>query len=844
MSWCGAPSGGGGGPSGSCAFARSPAALAPVAGGATIRAVHAQRRGTARRTSWMLVILVVGGLWWWARGVGTGEPTPTSARTGASSEHADAVATEDERTSTAADPEAGRRNAEAPAAGQRIRFVVRDAESLAVVPGAAVYYFSPRTSAQRVADEARFGRLDREVVLREAGRCAIADAQGGVEVVVDLGEDVSARLGDRYGELAVDGEEVPGAPRTIWIEHDVRLVVEVVDANGKPCPGVRVEVAAYVVSRRQGRMTFEEESELTDAAGRVAWPHLQCRGIVSTGDVIESCIDVQGSGHLETVRRSVQVADLAQPVRLVVPLGGTVRLRLSDADGEPLSQAYCSLLGPEDRVLRATDDQRDRMVFTQVPLGCTWRVAARVGETRAEQQLVGPSTAGEVVEAELVVPVRPWQVRGRIQWQGQPQRGVRVQFQGAPEDFVCERKTVSTDAGGVFELRGHVPLTAAPWPIALEATTMYEVETHLTTTRALQAGDVDVGELSVPPGCATEPLAVVRLLADGHDVSTTGWAQIHAEKRVQGAKRRRLQWVKTVNRVGPAGIELHGVATEGPLSLSVGAPGRRSAARSIEPGASLTIELEAAASLRASVLLPAGSCELRLVREELESAPGLDPSSERWPWYHFGEVQPGRWCLEVEAADVVVHRTPAFELVAGENVWPRDGSVLDLRGVVRLVHVAVVDAVTGRAIDRYQFLRELESGGEPQEIAASPWFRAADGLGNLLVVAEGYVPRRVPAPDADQRLALAPMTKVRVQRSAITDGVVLRVVEDGVSDAVLRAVDSNSHDVETTFDAEGDVELRFAPGTKLDVVATSGGVAAPARRVVVGTASPQRIELP
>ena len=791
-----------------------------------------------------LGLVVAGAFWWWSRGAEMPAPMLVPTTRESRSGSAEASATTDERTGANAGVELGRNDAEVPPAGRRTQFVVRDSDSLAVVPGAAVYYFPPRTTPQRIADEDRLEREDRELILREAGRCAIADASGNVDVVVDPGHDVSARHDDRYGELTLDGEEVPGAPRTIWLQRDVQLVVEVVDTTGRPCPGVRVEVEARVVSRRHGEVAFEDVSEPTDAAGRVVWRHLQCRGITAAGDVLESRIDVRGAGHLEAVRRRVQIADLAQPVRLVVPRGGTVQLRMLDADGAPLANAYASLLDPEHLEMQPSDGDRERVVFTQVPLGRTWRMVARVGETRTEQLLVGPSKAEEVLQTEIVVPVRRWQVRGRILWQGQPQHGMTVRLQGAPAAFVREREAVGSDAGGGFVLRGHAPVTAQPWAIALSVTSQYEVETLLPSTRELQFGEVDLGDLTVSPGCAAEPLAVVRLLANGRDVSAIGWAQIHAEKATPGGKKRRLHLVRTVNRLGPAGIELHGAATEGPLSLSAGAPGRHAVARPIGSGASLTIELEAEVSLRTSVLLPGASCELWVVCEEREGGRAHNPVSEQWPWFSFLGMRPGRHRLEVVVANAVVHRTAPFELVAGENVWPRDGSVLDLRGVVRLVHAAVVDAATGACIEDCRWLRVAESGGEPQQAHSAPWFRASDGLGDLLVVAEGHVPARVPAPDADVRLALQPMTRVRVQRSAATETVVVRVVEDGVRDAQLREVDENPHDAERTFDADEDIELVFAPGTVLDVIATSGGVDAPARRVIVGTASPQGIELP
>jgi hypothetical protein len=190
-------------------------------------------------------------------------------------------------------------------------------------------------------------------------------------------------------------------------------------------------------------------------------------------------------------------------------------------------------------------------------------------------------------------------------------------------------------------------------------------------------------------------------------------------------------------------------------------------------------------------------------------------------------------------------------VVAGANEWPARPGVVDLRGRVQVLHVAV-ESASGRPLeDLRQALVPADAATLPDGLQVTdrdqPWIVQVEPPRDLLVAAHGFVPVRVPRPTADLRLSLQPCTTVELRpTTAATVGVAIRVVVDGVDDAVLRAFDSNANQRESgdlLQDGQA-LELRFAPGTELELVASCQGVTAAPRRVLVGAGGAQVVLVP
>jgi hypothetical protein len=651
----------------------------------------------------------------------------------------------------------------------------------------------------------------------------------------------------------VPGDETADVPIVVELQRDVTLRVEVVDDGGRPCAGLFVQVESQFVSRRRGSGTYGDQFGPTDGQGRATWLHVQRRTPVPGPDVLAFAMNVSCAlRHLESKQRAVLADELmaAAPVRLVVPSGGEVVVLVVDADGKPYVHTWPVLrcVG-EDITCSPSGNGGDGCRFAQVPVARRWLAELRISDNPPAVAFDGPRQAGDLVKVALQVPRRQWLLRGRLLQDGAPLIGAVVRLQRTPDaDSTPDRSRRTTDERGCFALFGTLGDEVAACDVSLLVEHgCVPKDTCIACSKQLAPGEVDAGDIELPPFAANRALATVQVLGDGRDISATAGAGLSvrdAEQPTHGKP-----WLTQVRQTD-RGIELWGPVPPGELELFVSANGYLGKRVSVRLHEQVTVELERAAELWASLvppIVPLDILNVTLAAEGIAAGHGRGPTEQRsnqWNWPFQG---PGHYRIAVEIGDTVVYESEPFELQPGMNRWPSDGSVRDLRHTARMAHLDVVDADTGVRVDEpllYAVRRLQTDEGDVEDAEdAGEWFLVRANAPDVLVAAAGYQPLRIPGPTSDQRVGLRRMTTVRLFAVPRASETIVRIVEDGVRDRLLRDVDSHPHGPEQTVADEPMHDFMFARETVLEFVAVIDGVRQPAQRVVVGAISPQEVHL-
>lgn len=213
-------------------------------------------------------------------------------------------------------------------------------------------------------------------------------------------------------------------------------------------------------------------------------------------------------------------------------------------------------------------------------------------------------------------------------------------------------------------------------------------------------------------------------------------------------------------------------------------------------------------------------------------------------------IDPGshRFCIEVDG--VLCYQSPAIDVRAGDNVWPADGSALDLRERIRAFHLDIVAADGAGAIDDARVycvpahLQSLPEDFQEMALTRPNWFVPRPRAVDLLVAATGFVPVRLQAPAADTVVPLQRLTTLVMHGPADPDaGVTVRIVTHGVTDPPLRALMAEEEPDERHFGGPSTEEWQSAPGTVYEVTVHRNGNAGTPQRVVVGSTSPQVVQV-
>lgn len=726
--------------------------------------------------------------------------------------------------------------------------------------GAEVMFWPVRTQQQCESDRKRWTDAnDLEVALRATGKRVIADEHGVAEIDAEGDSDLCVCSGDHYGESSLAVDEGPAyVEHRVELQRDVTLRVQIVDRDGRSCEGITVQAEVRFASRRTFGLVEAEGLGGTDALGMLTVPHAQRVLPMPGADVVEWSLRLSCGTRRSTLcntvgstlaERDVSWAELisGDPIRLVVPVGGTIVVEVVDANDRPCA-AEVFLDDPLSDAVQVPDEWREEYRFRQVPLGRKWSVRARGLLEEQDAPLVGPTRPDEVVRTRIQLPQRFWDIRGRVRRaDGIDLYRAKFRFQanGLPNPDGYELPWLD---GGAFRCWGPFPSRMT----RLDDVTLLVDHELLAGTQTiaipgtLTPGKTDLGDLTVPVPPGETVLAAVEVRCGGGVITEGTWFDVQFRKDGEWKS------VPIWSRCEGEKFLLRGTPPGEPMVMCCGHATCLSCEwLPITVGASAIVELRRAAELWLSIVPPAVPREM--LRAELTPLDSGDPSPAEQEWfddnlrYCWQRLRPGRYALRIFAEQHVIHEVPVIELGSGTNIWPADGSRLDLRGRARAIFVGAKPLDGRGELNEHGLAVPAGATTLPVEYADLPvleyWFVLREQPMDLLYAAPGFVPVRLSSPTTDTPVRMRRCTTLRViapQGQSVTTTV--RVVVDAVSDPVLRQFDGqNPHGVSNTRDPKEPIELAYAPGTVVEVLVARNGVEGPAQRIVVGEVSPQEV---
>jgi hypothetical protein len=384
--------------------------------------------------------------------------------------------------------------------GGALRARVQTADG-GVVAGASARLFATASGDDPVEyeDGVRLGGLP--VVLAEDGALRLERVAAGThELVVEVAG---------HQRLTVPGIEVTEGVETdlgtLELRPEALLAGRVLDAEGRPIAGARLEVGRFEVGPTFAIGSPGRQVE-ADEEGR-----FRLRGL---GDDVPLTLNVRADGYLG-VALDLQPPH-QEPLEVRLNRGGTVFGELVDEGGRPVAGAFLTArIDPQSQVhhrppsggeaATASSDDDGRFELTAVPVGVvTIDVASRDGGARVQ------APAGTVGEGERVGPLRI-EVQSALEIAGRVVRADGTPAAGASVAAVQERPGggsssmgTTADALGRFRLRG-----LPPGPVTVVATlgVVGRAEREMTVT-----GGVAEIELMLEPTTAVSGRVVA---ADG-----------------------------------------------------------------------------------------------------------------------------------------------------------------------------------------------------------------------------------------------------------------------------------------------------------------------------------------
>ncbi len=712
--------------------------------------------------------------------------------------------------------------------------------------GAEVRYWPLRSQTQR----AHHHRLvdkggDLEAALRATGRVATTDARGCVAIEVDPDSDVCARSGSTYAQAFLALFDHP-AFVDLWLElrPDVTVRIQVVDAQGQGRAGIAVAAQARADARHRGPCSEEFEFPVTDAGGHTLLRHAQEHLPMPSREIFEWKMTVHWRNGDTAGQREVTAEDLTNeaPIRLLVPLGGTVVAKLVDADGKPWP-GRAELIGTDSEQAFVADDRDERAglsYFRQVPLDKRWQLEA-TPDGSLVQHFVGPTRSDEVVEVSMQVPQRMWDIRGRIvDGDGKPVFGAKVALasRGTPEEV-----ELSTTGQGEFRLWGQRPqsVVAIDDLVVRVQHAMLSSPLAIRIDRVLRPGLSDLGDLVVPVPQDLVLLATVEARHEGQVITSRAWAGLR-----EAGGRDTLKTLVVARFRGDL-IELRGRIPEKPMELRCGADGfLPSLPVPIQRGDHRIVELQRANRLRIPIVPPA--IPVDTLRAELKSATDVDTTglgngySFQWDW-----LARGTYSLRITAGGRVLHEVPQLVIDDADVTWPATGDRLDLRACVRAIHLHIRPADPAHVIEQaWAYAVPAGTTSAPADLDSrlldyASWFVPQEQPTDVLVNANGFVPVRVPNPTTDTSVTLVRCTTLSISGPVGAD-VRATTVQQPMNDPLLRAIATWPTELEWTCNGNPQ-EPAFPPGTVLEFTVARNAQAGPPQRVVVGTTSPQIVLL-
>jgi hypothetical protein len=305
-----------------------------------------------------------------------------------------------------------------PAPADGVDVIVVKRGSGEALPGALVSFLdtSDRSSWQVLDD------TNDAAEYAQSGRHYRADESGRTRVpFTDLTASVRAASGEWIGRRTIDmwdaGETLP---LRIEAEIEQSQAVLAVDADGRPRAGLRV---AVTVDGGDERSVFVAATTGADGIARL--PHMQrlfCPNPTFTGPRVAFDYATQRGRNPGVPLERLT----SEPVRLVVPMAGSLRVRAKGPKGAPLSgPVHVSFIilpfekqaGSDARLMTIDAAGKAEAFFPLVGLCDSIEVLAFPGPARsytgqlhaARREIAGPKRTGHEVTVDLEFPTfEPW----------------------------------------------------------------------------------------------------------------------------------------------------------------------------------------------------------------------------------------------------------------------------------------------------------------------------------------------------------------------------------------------------------------------------------------------------
>ncbi len=394
-----------------------------------------------------------------------------------------------ERIPIAPDPES------APPTSIEVRVRTETGEPVA---GATVRFVKPAFNYfdLPLQQRERYSRSTEEH-LREFGLCQTTDESGSTWIPIAAAfNGVVARKGNLYG-----ASSSPGSAKIVEIRVSVHhtLVVETVDAFGKPVPHVKV------LCQRFPFAMFESTLGTTDDNGRLT--HVLKSPSGPTPKRMSIYAELLDGNH---GREEIDpTAPPTYPVQLIIPTTGMVRARIVYANGVTLEPEFLGALhaallivgGPTAKPTYARLDAEGHACFENVPLDKTLHLSfpSQVINPKAFR---GPSESERVVTiVKTIEPDHPFVVGTLLGSDNKPI--VREQFA-----IFCRREgDLLASVGGKTDERGRfaaylsdvcIDKSAVVFTLGMDMQGAgFAREARVPVVGALR-GRVDLGEVVMP----------------------------------------------------------------------------------------------------------------------------------------------------------------------------------------------------------------------------------------------------------------------------------------------------------------------------------------------------------
>lgn len=679
--------------------------------------------------------------------------------------------------------------------GPVLRVRVESRDSGRWLPGARVScWWGPHLDLLRTGVGRDHGEAE------HLGRTLVADGQGLVHVPARGVLFLAGRSGEHYGEMTLryEPEELREAARRehrLLLERDVTLRVRVLDWQGVPAAGVPVEILPAGAASRdasEGAITIRSDAE--GIASVAHWQVLVCRRQWSRGLVGRLLVRGRIPGIAEGV--IVDPRDPPPEVRLQLPATGRIVVEVFDEAGPltdydltlqvvPRGEETAEVLGTREWKVSVSDGGPAR--FDPVVLGTRFRALARHDALKAVGVFSGPLDADQEVSVALHATVESSVLVGRaVDSSLEPIAGASLRLVYATEAGAASR-LVATDAGGRFRVNlGHAASQRALIEAEISLSSDVTASTasfglvHRLAPRPLRPGDLDLGDIVLGQAPV---LAAGRIVTDGASSQAVDLVVEREQCRAGQAswEQDRLAAV----RFPEAGrFEVRGLARSTRYRLRLGSGSHLPFAPvEFTPGAKdLEVRLRTGGSLRATLLVEQGiagedlDVELRPVAAPAAGSIALAMAPDRLRgrvWHVEGEMQHYRWTsLWPGAYAVQVKAKGSHTALASVPVdiaaWTQAVATdIDLRQRLRVIRLRVV-GTDGKVVPdgsrSMVLLGEADAAPRRLELR-SGMARIVTGrtFADVLVLAEGFLPKRLRASPGDNTVVLATLPSVAIR---------------------------------------------------------------------------------